>query len=602
MRKTAGKQRRRAKTLRNRLLPTLLLAAVVALPAQGPASNNMGQPPHTAPPTAAQEPSTEPVARVAIHGTVLNAASGEPIARALVSVEGDASLVELTDGEGHFEFDGITAGEHVLSARKPGYRGGDNLDGDVVADLPGAEGINSSVLVTDQTPEVVFKLTPNSAIRGHVDLSTGDPAAGILLQLIERRVVNGRGSWTTVDTGKTNSSGNYRFSGLAAGTYLVKTMPSMEAESVGVAAPSANAPLLVQYGFASVYYPEARDFASAGRIEVRAGEEMQANFQLHIEPFQPVLARLPKEPGAARQQPPQRGGKVELASVTDESGNTADYPLDFNTEKRTLLTHLPDGVYNLNLISFSGSGLFNLDQMNEIRMGTVGFSVSGHPVTDLSLAPGPAPPIRVHVNLPQSTKQQASAGSKSSLPVYVTFTHADGPAQELAATGAPVQDTITFLPGGTGRYWASATIDRAGVCVSAFTAGGADLAREPLLLNPSIPTPTLEVTLRDDCAKLNLSLPSGAAMVRPGSQATYTVYAVPDFETTATVTPSTMRPGSGATVTLESLTPGSYHIYVFNEPVSLEYHNPAALQNLSGQQVTLAPTSSADLVLEVPQP
>ncbi len=594
--------------MRKPLLCALLITALSPLAAQE-TGGSWGQPANSTQPASGQNqtagqqnPNQQPAERSAIHGTVLNAATGEPIARALVSVEGEASLVQLTDGEGHFEFEGLTTGEHVLGARKPGYRGGDNLDGDVVANLPGGEGENRSVLVTDQTPEIVFQLTPNAAIRGHVDLSTGDPAEGILLQLIERRIVDGRGSWTVADTTRTNSSGNYRFSGLAAGSYKVQTMPSMEAESLGAASPAANAPLLVQYGFASVYYPESRDFASAGSIQVRAGEEAQANFQLRLEAFQPVLARVAREPGAAAQQDTPQSGRVELASVADESGNTAEYPLEFNSGKRTLTTHLPDGNFNLNLISFSGSGLFNLDRMNETRMGTVGFTVSGHAITDLMLAPGPAPPIRVHVNLPQSAEQQSNQGGRQSLPVFVTFTHADGPAQELAATGAPVQNTITFLPGGAGRYWASATIDRGGVCVGSFMAGGADLAHEPLLLNPSIATPNLELTLRDDCAKLNLSLPYGAAVERPGAQATYTVFAVPDFETTATVTPSTMRAGSGATVTLESLTPGSYHIYVFTQAVSLEYHNAAALQNLSGQQVTLAPSSSTDLVLEVPQP
>ena len=539
--------------------------------------------------------------RTAVHGTVLNSATGEPVARALVSVEGDPDHTMLTDGEGHFEFDGITTGQHVMSAKKPGYRGGDNLDGDVITDVPGGEGASHGVVVTEQTPDIIFKLTPNGAIRGHVDLSTGDPADGILMQLTERRVINGRAEWTVANTARTNSSGNYRFSGLAAGTYLVRTMPSMEAESLGIVSKAVDAPKLVKYGFASVYYPEAREITSAGRIELRAGEEAQANLFLRLEAYQPVQAWVQKQQGEAEPGGAARSAKVELVSVTDERGNPTDYRINYNTERRIISGELPDGIFSLNMLTFENSNL-SLDTANGMKMGSVSFAVAGHPVTDLKLTTGPVPMIRVHVNLPESVARQTSTSGRSMLPVFVTFTHADGPTQELAATGGAVQDTFSFLPGGTGRYWANATTERAGLCVGSFTAGGADMGREPLALSPTSSTPQMELTLRDDCAKLNLSLPLLASIETAGAQTNYTVYVVPDAETTATVTPSTLRAGSGATATFESLTPGSYHIYVFTEPVELEYHNPSALAHLSGQAVTLAPSSSNDVVLEVPQP
>lgn len=568
------------------------------------AGNDDGQQANGAQKPTAQDQSPDAASstRVTIHGTVLNSSTGEPVARALVAVEGDASLAMLTDGEGHFEFDGITTGEHVISVKKPGYRGGENLDGDVVADVPGGEGVNRGVVVVDQTPELVFKLTPNAAIRGHVELSTGDPAEGILLQLTEQRVFNGRASWTVVDTTTTNSSGNYRFSGLAAGTYLVKTMPSMEAESLAVAAPVADTPRLAQSGYASTYYPEARDLAGAGRIEVRAGEEVQANIFLRLESFQPVVVKVLHAADAASDSSAQmRSAGTELISLTDESGNPLQYASDYNKSKREITASLPDGSYILSLASMDSLGA-SLDSASHIRMGSVSFTVEGHAVENLRMATAPLQPLTVHIRQPDSTLRQAGAGRTGAPPVFVSFTSSDGPAPDLTTIGSATPDLIAFMSGIAGRYWANATTERAGVCVGPFTAGGADLAREPLVLSPSSTPPAMELTLRDDCAKLNLTLPYGAAIEAPGVQTTYTVYVVPDFETTSTVTPSTMRAGSGATVTLESLTPGSYHIYVFTEPVELEYHNPAALQNLSGQQITIAPSSSNDLMLEVPQP
>ena len=64
----------------------------------------------------------------------------------------------------------------------------------------------------------------------------------------------------------------------------------------------------------------------------------------------------------------------------------------------------------------------------------------------------------------------------------------------------------------------------------------------------------------------------------------------------------TLRPSTGGTLTLESLTPGSYHVFTFDAPVRLEYRNPAVLAAMPnpGQQVTLSPSATSNLVLEVP--
>ncbi len=65
--------------------------------------------------------------------------------------------------------------------------------------------------------------------------------------------------------------------------------------------------------------------------------------------------------------------------------------------------------------------------------------------------------------------------------------------------------------------------------------------------------------------------------VAPGEEPFYTAYAVPDFDSTADVVPVTLRPSNGGTATLEDLTPGSYHVYVFNSTARLEYRDRSAL-------------------------
>ena len=86
-----------------------------------------------------------------------------------------------------------------------------------------------------------------------------------------------------------------------------------------------------------------------------------------------------------------------------------------------------------------------------------------------------------------------------------------------------------------------------------------------------------------------------------GEERSYTVYVVPDFDSTHDVVPQTLRPSTGGRITLIGLTPGSYHVYTFDRPVALEYRNSAVLATLSGQAVSLAPDQEAELTIEVSQ-
>jgi hypothetical protein len=160
-------------------------------------------------------------------------------------------------------------------------------------------------------------------------------------------------------------------------------------------------------------------------------------------------------------------------------------------------------------------------------------------------------------------------------------------------------DTITFTAQ-PGAYWLSGYLPRKGVCAGALTAGSFNLAREPLVLSLANPAPPMELELRDDCGTLALNLPGVQAAFVPGEEPFYTVYVVPDFDTVADIPPMTMHPSSGPTLTVDGLTPGSYHVYTFDSPVHLEYRNPAALPN-SGQQVTVSSGTTSSLTLEAPE-
>jgi hypothetical protein len=113
-------------------------------------------------------------------------------------------------------------------------------------------------------------------------------------------------------------------------------------------------------------------------------------------------------------------------------------------------------------------------------------------------------------------------------------------------------------------------------------------------------TAPLTLTLRTDCAKLTLSLP-GTVAYTAGEERAFTVYVVPDFDSTQDVVPQTLRTSTGGRITINGLTPGNYHVFTFDRPVALEYRNPAVLASLPSQAVSLASNENAELSVEVPQ-
>jgi Carboxypeptidase regulatory-like domain len=587
----------------------LFLLAPSMLAAQEPVQEPAADSPQTQAQTQTPGQLASATTRVTVHGVVRNAATGEPLARALVQIEGDADTGALTDNEGRFEIPGVPAGPQLIRVAKPGFRDRPYATED--AGLQ-AEGPAHSVMLATQMPELAFALSPNCAIHGHIELSTGDPADGITVMLVKQVVRFGRAVWAQESSTTTNGEGTYRFGGLPDGVYALYTHPALDSEpavSVVAAGSGAN---VARSGYASVFYPDARDFAGASRIRLSGGSQAEANFSLTLEPFYPVTAfgESPTSGSASSKLSP-----AAAAVVMDASGHPLPYFPQYDQTTHSMQVSLPDGTYFMLLhILSSGQLLPNLvlNSPRELRpsgalAGAVQFTVAGHAVAGLRVPLSAPQASTVHLRLIHSadSKSGAIAADNAADVVNLSLDPADSAQQagsESTWSMESNQDTITFTAQ-PGSYWLTATLPRKGLCASAFTAGGVNLAREPLALSLASSPPPMELTLTDDCATLALTLPPALTVFLPGEEPFYTVYVVPDFDTTQDIPPMTIHPSSGATLTLDSLSPGSYHVYVFDTPVHLEYRNAAAMSalSISSQQVTLTAGSTANLLLEAPE-
>ncbi len=547
---------------------------------------------------------------VNVAGVVHNAATGEPLARALVQVEGDADTGALTDGEGRFELRSVPAGPQIFRIAKPGFR-----DRPYASEETGlqAEGPAHSVMVSAQMPELNFALEPNCAIHGRIELSTGDPADNISVVLLKRVVRFGRGIWSQEANTRTNGDGSYRFGGLPDGIYALYTQPALESEPAVSVVAAGSASNVARSGYASVFYPDAHELAGASRIRLAGGSQAEANFSLALEPFYPVTASGATKTGRSGAGSSAVPGGF-TATISDASGHALPYTAQYDDTTHSLQANLPDGTYILTVRGFQrqqGQGDFlasGRDSRANIVAGSVEFTVAGHPVTGLRIPMGEPQAAGVHlrfVHSAESTGSGALAGNSAAEFVNLSLDLADGPPQTAGESLWYLvndADTIWFAAQ-PGSYWLSAYLPRRGLCAGPFTAGGLNLAREPLTLSLATAPPPMDLTLHDDCATLALTLPPGLAVFAPGEEPFYTVYVVPDFDTVQDVPPMTVHPSSGATLTLDGLTPGSYHVYTFDSPVHLEYRNPAVMAALStpGQQVTLSAGTTGNLMLEVPE-
>jgi hypothetical protein len=564
----------------------------------------------------ATESTSSSIARVAVHGVVLNAASGEPLPRALVRLTGDGSAGTLTDGEGRYELADIPLGPQQFEIIKPGFL-------DETAEASAAAGGDTrdfahTVIVVPEMPDVVFKMAPANSIHGQVQLSTGDTAQGIEITLLRQTVQSGRLAWQLVlpgaTTTRTNADGAYRFGGLADGTYVVYSAPAMDNESGGPMVYPSGARTMERSGYASQFYPEARDLAGAAKIHLHGGEQAEANLALTLEPFHAVMAKAFLPGGRTAQEfTPDRPGTTFSAVVTDSQGHQLPYIAQYDQATRTVQAFLPDGNYVLvvtagrpTLVVRRGGTATTLRDEGPFT-GAVEFSVAGHAVANLQIALANARSNSVQVNLARTGTQTngPSPSTDGGDSIFLTLSQTggwigDGMVSTFAVGSYTGPLNTSFAQPGT--YWVHTNLADKHVCEGSLTAGGTNLAREPLTLGISGSSAPVTLNLRDDCARLTLTLPATAAGSGTGEEPFYTVYVVPDFDTTEDVITQTLRPSTGGKATLEGLTPGNYHVYVFDRPVALAYHDRATLNALphAGQAISLGPSADASLVLEVP--
>jgi hypothetical protein len=393
----------------------------------------------------------------------------------------------------------------------------------------------------------------------------------------------------------------------------------LESRSVATSIEAGKSESVALNGYPPTCYPNTRDISTAGRIRLSAGEQAAANIQLTLEPYHTVTATIldPSGRPLAEQSSVPSGQKAPspLPMVLDGENHILFYLPRFDAATHAVQVALPDGSYTL-AVTVAGDALAAAGESGPQKSqrhpgyfaGFKAVTIAGHSVTDLRIPLSSQYGYPLHLRAQTSGARQPSAFPTSALSssLLVSLSYAGefslGSGYELNAVNDGPEDfdltVLRWFP-----YWVHTRVYRGDLCAGVLSANGVNLVREPLVQGFFGSPAPLELTLRNDCAKLNLSLPAAASANLPGIEPVYTVYVVPDFDSTEEVEPLPMRPSSGPSITVPKLTPGSYRVYTFTTPMELEYRNPAAMARLpvAGQPVTLAPGEAGSLVLEVPR-
>lgn len=521
---------------------------------------------------------------VTIRGTVVNSVTHAPVGHALV-YSGDNRFAKLTDDEGRFEFkvpgpEGETLGSMTgfnetssglggavsrtiysgifLMARKPGYS---QTQGEQPVIAPG------------EASEITILLVPEARIIGRVNLPANDGLEKIQVELYRRIVQEGHGQWMPSGTIPTRANGEFRFAGLPEGDYKLFTDELLDNDPLTF---NSGGPAL---GYPPVYYPAAADFETAATIHLKSGELFSATLTPSLREYFPVKLGVTNVGLAG-------GFGITVAPLGHRGPG---YSLGYDRSENAIVGMLPNGNYSVEVTKYEENS----------ATGMLNFAVNGAPTVGPSvmLAPNNSIEVRVSEELKkdESGRPESTNNPNSSANQYMTNLMLV-PQEELgnmnqirpATTGNSAEKSFVFENVAPGRYLIHTGCLPSGY-VAAISSGGRNLLRQPLVVGLGSSIAPIEVTIRDDGAKLEGTIenwPSQGQSGAPRTSSSAVVLAVPTADSSGQFCQQWVTPTGD--FSFLQMPPGEYRILALDHmPEDLEYENTETMRKFDGKSQLL---------------
>jgi hypothetical protein len=480
-----------------------------------------------------------------LRGVVVNRATGQPIARVMVSPSAAAAAV-LTDGAGRFSFPDVPLGVVQLRYHRPGY-----LD-----PLSGREQASRSMTLTANSSEQVLPLDAAAALHGQLSPGDGASAAGMMVELYQAHVQDGRRSWQQAQMVRARADGSFNFLNLRPGSYAVHVEASEDPVPPGM--PEGR-----RTGYAPVFAPNTSDIASATVYTLQPGQVEEVRLRVARVPFYPVSVRVAGEGG---------GGSFQVSG----SGFTR-WPMRYSREDDALRTELPSGNY---LLQAGGGG-------RQGGQGELALHVEGAAVSGLSISLIAAGSLSVRSDAVAAGQSSSSATQESAPRVtLLNFLPAGDSTRPISGQALVYEgdgDTSAAQPGpGPGRYWVSAVAS--GGYVATLTSGGTNLFTEPLTVISGTGV-EIEASIRQDGGTVSVVL-SGEPAEQP------CVLQLIPLEPGGASRSTTVQQ-VGATTSFANVPPGDYLVVATERRAALAFLEPGVLAQLTGARVTVTASGTA---------
>lgn len=225
---------------------------------------------HAQPANPQKEP---PKAESSISGQVVNAATGEPLKKAVVSLNRQDSQQyrarqKDVDAAGRFVFDNLEGGRYSLSASRSGFT--TQIYG---AKRPGSRTSAALTLLPKQEmKDLKISLTPHGVVLGRVVDEDGDPRVGIQVSAMKSEWQGSKRQMASYGFASTNDLGEYRMFGIPPGSYVIQAAPQRE---MGQTMPEPNFNLKPEDDYVNTYYPGTMDSTTAAPVQVKSGVELR---------------------------------------------------------------------------------------------------------------------------------------------------------------------------------------------------------------------------------------------------------------------------------------------------------------------------------------
>jgi Carboxypeptidase regulatory-like domain len=522
-----------------------------------------------------------------VRGTVVNSVTGEPIRGALVQASFNVQRSALTGPDGSFQFEGLLAGQGVLTARKPGYYSPADIRNGRFASIQ----YSPQITVGPDQPPVLLKLVPEGVIYGRISGEGGEPIENLPVHLFIRGVENGRRTPQELPSAITSEEGEFRMADLNPGKYFLFVGPSQTEEFPSTAS-RGSAP----QGYAGAFYAAAPDLASATPVEIAPGTHAEINLSLSLQTFFRIT-------GTFNGFSQNEGVSVQFLNA---SGQSVGMLSAFDPPKGTFRTMpMPPGSYTITAEAQDPKSQRMFFASRSVNLTS---DLSG---VHLMLAPGATIPVDVRL---EATHRDSPAEQ----PQIFAQTFGNGKLLSLATNPAPARvvlmskdrftqmqfgsDPVGNAPNGP-QAIASVPLGAYAVAIypngqyypQSVRSGSIDLLREDLVVAPGTSVQPIQVIMRDDFANLDGKISEDG---HPAS-GSIEVLAIPENAPRQSRSVVTSHPQG--LFNLSQLPPGAYKVLAVDRPNELEYTNPEILNKYlsKARDITLLPSQTANVDLEL---